>query len=139
MLTPHPGEMARLVGCSPDDVLADRERLACAVAEQARATVVLKGAATVIATIAGDVMINPTGNDGMASAGSGDVLTGVIAALLARGMSGPDAAALGVFVHGLAGDLASEAVGPTGMVASDILEFLPLAFFELDAELAELE
>ncbi len=139
VLTPHPGEMARLVGCSPDEVQADRERLACAVAEQARATVVLKGASTVIATIAGDVMINPTGNDGMASAGSGDVLTGVIAALLARGMSGPDAAALGVFVHGLAGDLAAEAVGPTGMIAGDILEFIPLAFFELEAELTEIE
>ncbi len=139
VLTPHPGEMARLVGCSPDEVLADRERLACAVAEQARATVVLKGAATIVATIAGDVMINPTGNNGMATAGSGDVLTGVIAALLARGMSGPDAAALGVFVHGLAGDLAAEAIGPTGMIASDIMEFLPLAFFELDVELEEIE
>ncbi len=139
VLTPHPGEMARLIGCATADVLADREQLACTVAEQARATVVLKGAATVIATIAGDVMINPTGNDGMATAGSGDVLTGIIAALLARGMSGPDAAALGAYVHGLAGDLAAEAVGRTGVVAGDILKFVPLAFLELESELDEVE
>lgn len=139
VLTPHPGEMARLVGCTVEEVQADREELACTLAEQARATVVLKGAATVVATIAGDVMINATGNDGMASAGSGDVLTGVIAALLARGMSGPDAGAIGAFIHGLAGDLAAAAIGTTGMVAGDIMEFLPLAFFELEEELAELE
>ncbi len=139
VLTPHPGEMACLVGCPPEDVLADRERFACAVAEQARATVVLKGAATIIATIAGDVMINPTGNDGMATAGSGDVLTGIIAALLARGMSGPDAAALGAYVHGLAGDLAASSIGGTGMIAGDIMEFIPDAFAELEAELAEIE
>lgn len=132
VLTPHPGEMARLTGCTTDAVQADR-RGATARLQQVLArggsevVVVLKGAGTVIA---GDrrMAINATGNPGMATGGSGDVLTGIIAGLIAQGMSLFDAARLGAHVHGLAGDLGARELGGVSLIATDILARLPDAF-----------
>lgn len=127
VFTPHPGEMARLTGLSPAEVQADRIRIAQECAEAWGAAIVLKGARTVVAGPGGDVYINTSGNPGMATAGAGDVLTGVVAGLIAQGLDGVKAAALGVYVHGLAGDLARDEVGSSGLVASDILDRLPRA------------
>jgi NAD(P)H-hydrate epimerase len=131
ILTPHPGEMARLAGCSVREVLADREGVARATAASARATVVLKGAGSVVAAPSGELYMNPTGNSGLASGGTGDVLTGIIAAFLGQGVAATEAAALGAFVHGLAGDLAAEALGEAGMIAGDVLDHVPYALMEL--------
>ena len=128
VITPHPGEMARLVAGRKLDLKVD-DRQHCAV-EFARATsvvVVLKGAGTVV-TDGERVYINQTGNVGMATAGAGDVLTGVVAALLARNMPAFDAAVLGVYMHGLAGDAAAEQLGRTSLTAGDLIEYLPDAF-----------
>ncbi|MCL6560940.1 MAG: NAD(P)H-hydrate dehydratase, partial [Firmicutes bacterium] len=107
-----------------------------ACAEQAakdwRAVVLLKGAATVIASPEGAVYINPTGNPGMATGGSGDVLTGVIAGLIAQGMDVLSGAAAGAFLHGLAGDLAAGHKGQRGLLAGDLLAFLPEAIREIE-------
>ena len=127
VLTPHPGEMSRLCGRTVAEIQAARSEIAREVAAAAGATVVLKGASTVVADPDGELYLNPTGNSGLATAGSGDVLTGVIAALLARGTAGLKAAALGAFVHGLAGDVAAEKRGEMGMVAGDVLEAVPEA------------
>ena len=131
VLTPHPGEMARLTGASVAEVLADRDGAARKLAAEARATVLLKGAGSVVADRGGELHVNPTGNSGLASGGSGDVLTGIIAAFLARGMGEAEAAALGAFIHGHAGDLAAEAMGEAGMVAGDVLDHLPFALMEV--------
>lgn len=122
VITPHPGEMARLVGCSIEEVQADRIDLARAFAEAHGCTVILKGARTVVASAGGDVAICPTGNPGMATAGSGDVLGGLVAALLARGMSPWDGARVAVYAHGLAGDRMVARRGLSGLVAGDLLE-----------------
>jgi len=95
-------------------------------------TVVLKGGPTVVAAPDGRVFINSTGNPGMATAGSGDVLTGVIGGLLAQGLRGPEAACLGVFAHGLAGDIAAQQKGEWSMLAGDILAALPAALQQID-------
>lgn len=124
VLTPHPGEAARLLGARPDDVLARREESAIALARRTGAVVVLKGAGSLV-TDGERLFVNPTGNPGMATAGSGDVLTGTIAALLAQGMPPFEGAVLGVYLHGLAGDRAAEAVGRRGMIAADIMDRLP--------------
>jgi NAD(P)H-hydrate epimerase len=131
VLTPHPGEMARLARCSVRDVLANREGVARATAVSARATVVLKGAGTIVAAPSGELYMNPTGNSGLASGGTGDVLTGIIAGFLGQGVEATRAAALGAFVHGLAGDLAAEALGEAGMIAGDVLDHVPYALMEL--------
>jgi hydroxyethylthiazole kinase-like uncharacterized protein yjeF len=136
VLTPHPGEMSRLSGRAVRDVLVDRDAVARDVAARARAAVVLKGASSVVADSDGSLYINPTGNNGMASGGTGDVLTGVIAAFLARGMMALEAAALGAYVHGLAADLAAETLGETSMIAGDVLEHMPGAFLELKGDAA---
>ena len=122
ILTPHPGEMARLIGKSTADVNADRIEVARSFATAQRCHVILKGARTVIATADGKVFINPTGNPGMASGGMGDVLAGIIAALLGQGMSAEDAMKLGVYLHGYVGDRVAEAKGPIGLIASDIVD-----------------
>ena len=134
VLTPHPGEMARLAGCSIGGVLADREGVARATAVKARATVVLKGVGSVVAAPSGELYMNPTGNSGLASGGTGDVLTGIIAGFLGQGVAATEAAALGAFVHGLAGDLAAEALGEAGMIAGDVLDHVPYALMELGGE-----
>lgn len=128
ILTPHPGEMVRLWhGLFRDEPPTDREKLAVKFAEQTNTTVVLKGAGTVV-TDSKQIYVNTTGNPGMASAGVGDVLTGVITALAGQGMSDFDAAVYGVYVHGLAGDIAADELGQISLMATDIIDALPVAF-----------
>jgi NAD(P)H-hydrate epimerase len=138
VLTPHPGEMSRLTGLAVGPIQAERESLAVAAVrewadrqtlEDVPLVLVLKGAGTVV-TDGRRLYVNDTGNPGMATGGSGDVLTGVIAALLGQGLSAMDAAVLGVRVHGAAGDAAARRVGEVSLIASDITECLPEAFGE---------
>ena len=131
VLTPHPGEMARLLAVSTVEVEADRVAAVRRAAAESGAVVVLKGHRTLIADAAGAVHVNPTGNPGMASGGSGDVLTGLITALLAQGYDALTAAQLGVYLHGLAGDLAVEKIAAEGLRAGDLIDFLPPAFDRL--------
>ncbi len=133
ILTPHPGEMARLISKTSADVQKDREGIAAKYAKTTRSVVVLKGAHTVV-TDGKRTDINQTGNAGMATAGSGDVLSGVIAGLLAQGLEPFAAARLGVHLHGLAGDLAVKETGPHGLIAGDILAALPRAFLRYQEE-----
>ncbi|NQU41662.1 NAD(P)H-hydrate dehydratase [bacterium] len=132
ILTPHPGEMARLLGISVEEVQADRIETARRLAREAEVVVVLKGAGTVVASADGRAWINPTGNDGMAKGGSGDVLTGLIGGLLAQGCPALEAACAGVYIHGVAGDLAAVEIGTRGMVAGDIVARIPEALMEFD-------
>ena len=131
VITPHPGEMARLAGATVADVQRDRIGAAHGFATAHGVHVVLKGARTVIARADGAVLINTTGNPGMATGGSGDVLTGVVAAWLAQVEDVGAAVALAVHVHGLAGDLAAENVGETGVIARDIAHHLGRAVEKL--------
>ena len=131
VLTPHPGEMGRLLGISSAEVQADRLAAARRAAEAAGAVVVLKGHRTLIADPDGGVWINPTGNPGMASGGSGDVLTGLLAALIGQGYDLLAAAQLGVFLHGLAGDVAIETIAPEALRAQDLIDHLSDAFERL--------
>ena len=124
VLTPHPGEASRLLGVTTAAVTDDVEGAAMRLAERSGATVVLKGFRSVVATPEGTVARILSGNPGMASGGSGDVLTGVVGALLARGLTARDAAHAAAFLHGLAGDLACERVGEEALVASDVVEAL---------------
>ena len=121
IITPHPGEMSRLVGMSIDEVQANRLDIAADFAATHRVYVVLKGHRTVIATPAGRLFINPTGNPGMATGGTGDVLTGMIAAWLAQLLDAEAACRVAVFLHGAAGDLAEAAHGQVAMTATDLL------------------
>jgi NAD(P)H-hydrate epimerase len=131
IITPHPGEMARLVGMSTDEVQASRLEIARNFAVAHHVYVVLKGHRTLIATPDEKVFINPTGNPGMASGGTGDVLTGVLGAFLARGLD-PEAAMLAsVYLHGSAGDVAAERVGEESLVARDVVAAIPEAFQRL--------
>ena len=126
VFTPHPKELSRLMGKSIKEIQSDRIRSAQEAAKRFGATIVLKGANTVVATPDDDVFIIPTGNNGMATAGSGDVLTGIIAGLLAQGMNRTWAAVAGAYIHGAAGDFAAAESGEDGMVASDIMNFVPV-------------
>lgn len=122
LLTPHPGEMSRLLLRPTSEIQADRISAARELATRSSAVVALKGARTVVARPDdGAVFVNPTGNPGMATGGTGDVLAGLCGALLAQGLSPTDAAVAGVYVHGLAGDLAAKRTGEMGLVASDLL------------------
>jgi len=138
VLTPHPGEMARLCSMSTADVQADRQRVAIELArrmsgnatrlnETTRTVVVLKGAGTIV-TDGHRLRVNKTGNPGMATGGSGDVLTGIIAALIGQGLSRFDASILGVHIHGRAGDIAAAELGEVSLVATDLIDALPAAF-----------
>jgi NAD(P)H-hydrate epimerase len=127
VLTPHPGEFARLLGCTTADVQAQRQEAAVAFATSRRVVVALKGHGTVV-TDGRRVFVNTTGNPGMATGGTGDVLTGLICALLAQGLEAFTAAQVGVYLHGLAGDLARDDLGEAGLIASDLLGYLPRAF-----------
>lgn len=130
-LTPHPGEMARLLGSTVAEVQAERIETVRSFCQRAGGFLVLKGARSVIGEPGGTVFINPTGNPGMATAGSGDVLTGMVGALLARGMDPLAALQAGVYLHGLAGDLARDEKGEAGIIAGDILEAIPRAILKL--------
>lgn len=131
ILTPHPGEMKRLwEGLYREELPTDRQSQAIELAKLTKTVVVLKGAGTVV-TNAEKIYVNKTGNPGMATAGSGDVLTGVITALAGQGMSNFDAAVCGVYLHGLAGDIASEELGQVSLIATDIIDALPGAFTTL--------
>ena len=127
VLTPHPGEMARLIDTSPADVQRHRLQVTRVAAERFRAVVVLKGARTVVADPAGDAFVIPTGNPAMATGGMGDVLTGAIAALIGQGLPPIAAAWAGAYLHGLAGDLAALARGPAGILAREVADHLPRA------------
>ena len=125
VLTPHPGEFARLLGCATADVQSRRQEAAVAFAAAHRVVVVLKGHGTVV-TDGQRVFVNTTGNPGMATGGSGDVLTGLIGSLLGRGLEPFTAAQLGVYLHGLAGDLARDDLGETSLIAIDLVDYLLL-------------
>lgn len=127
VLTPHPGEMARLTGLTSQEVQADRMGCAREFAEKFKVIVVLKGSRTVIAAPDGSAYVNPTGNPGMASGGMGDALTGLITGLIAQGLDPLKAALLGVYVHGSIGDAIARERGPLGILATDIIEGIPAA------------
>jgi NAD(P)H-hydrate epimerase len=130
VLTPHPGEFARLTGRSIAEIQADRQGHAVALAQADHLVVVLKGTKTIV-TDGRRIYVNNTGNPGMATGGAGDVLTGVIAALIGQKLDAFEAAQLGVHVHGLAGDIARDQSGEIGMIAGDIVDSLPDAFYHL--------
>ena len=128
ILTPHPGELGRLMGVEADEINRDRLGWARRAALETGATVVLKGARTVIADRTGEAYVNPTGNSGMATAGMGDVLAGMIGSLCAAGMSGLAAGYCSAYIHGLAGDFAARDCGLDGMIAGDVLARIPESF-----------
>ena len=127
VLTPHPGEMARLTGLSVPDIEQDRIGVAQEFSQEHGVTLILKGVPTVIALDTGEVWINSTGNPGMATGGMGDVLTGLIAGLTAQGVSISESAVLGAYLHGFAGDISAEKTGVHGLIAGDVLEAIPEA------------
>lgn len=131
IMTPHPGELARLIGTTAAEINDDRVAAARQAAQLTQSIIVLKGHQTLIATPEGEVMINPTGNPGMASGGMGDVLGGIVATLVARGVALFDAAIAGVYLHGFAGDRLLAQQGDTGLTALDLAESLPSAITAL--------
>ena len=131
ILTPHPGEMARLLGCTTAEIQADRWQVAQEAAARWKQIIVLKGAFTCIAAPDGRLVINPFANPGLATAGSGDVLAGAIVGFLAQGLEPFAAAVVGTYVHGLAGELVRQRLGEAGMVAGDLLLALPQAIRRL--------
>ncbi len=131
VLTPHLGEMSRLAGCSTEEVRANRLDISRSFSEETAAVLVLKGAPTVISTPEGNQYINSTGNPGMATAGAGDVLTGIIAALIGQNLSPVDASIAGVYIHGLSGDIAARHLTEYSLTAGELIKFLPDAFRRL--------
>ncbi len=128
IVTPHPGEMARLIRKTGKEVQRDRKKVAKLFSFGYNVITVLKGYHTLVASPTGKLYVNPTGNPGMAKGGCGDVLTGIIGSFLGQGMSPFAAACNGVYVHGLAGDLAVKEKGEVSLLAGDLLKFLPSAF-----------
>ncbi|MBI4843913.1 MAG: NAD(P)H-hydrate dehydratase [Nitrospirae bacterium] len=133
ILTPHTGEMARLLSERSAEIEKDRINTAVSFSKKAKAHLALKGAPTVISSPEGEAFINSTGNPGMATAGSGDVLTGMISALLAQGLNPKNASILGVYMHGLAGDIAAGRKGERSLIASDIINAIPKAYKALSS------
>lgn len=131
IITPHPGEMGRLLGMSVQDIQANRLEVVQKTATSYKVYVVLKGDRTLIGDPRGNIYVNPTGNPGMATAGSGDILTGVIAGFLAQGFTPLAACCAGVYIHGLAGDLAKREKGECGMIARNISEQIPAAILDV--------
>lgn len=131
IITPHPGEMARLLHSTPKTVNSNRENTAINFAKKFGVVTVLKGAGTIIASPDGEVYINHTGNSGMATGGSGDVLSGIIGSLLAQGAAPINAATAGVFLHGTIGDLAAEKLGKISMLPTDMIDMIPTAYLKL--------
>jgi len=134
IITPHPGEMSRLVGASIEEIQKDRIGFTMALARRIGAIVVLKGARTVIASKEGNSWVNLTGNPGMATGGSGDILTGIIGGLLTQKLSSLEAAKTGVYLHGYAADLAAQKKGEISLIASDTLETIPEAIRRIKSE-----
>jgi NAD(P)H-hydrate epimerase len=136
VITPHPGEMARLTGLSIQEIQSDRVRVARQYARDHNAYVVLKGHRTIIAEPGGRVWINNTGNPGMATGGTGDILTGIIAGLIAQIPQDIATAVIaGVYLHGMAGDLVRDEIGEASLIATDLLLGLPQAFRKAAASL----
>ena len=133
ILTPHPGEMARLTGLPKAKIESDRKKTAAEFAQKYNCVLLLKGPQTVVASPDGEIFLNTTGTPGMATAGSGDVLTGMIAAFLAQGVLPMEAAVWGAIMHGEAGEFAAKDKTPTAMIASDIIESIPQAFKKISA------
>ena len=131
VLTPHPGELALLLDSTAAEVQRDRNAAVCRAAKDYGAVVVLKGASTLVADPSGKLYVNSSGNPALATAGSGDVLAGALAALAARGLAPVEAAVLAVYLHGRAGDLLKEATGPRGGLAGEVAGYLPRAMKEL--------
>lgn len=131
VITPHPKEMAALLGCTVEEVQKDRVGVASSFAKKYRLTVLLKGAATVIADEKGRLAVNPTGNSGMATAGSGDVLAGMVVSLLGQGIPAFESAVAGAFLHGMAGDLAAKEMGEASVMASDIIQHIGAAYLKI--------
>ena len=131
ILTPHPGEMARLTGLTVDEIQKDRVSAAQNFAKKWNQVVVLKGANTIIVSPTGELLVSPFANPTLATAGTGDVLAGIIAGLLAQGLKPFDAAGVGVYIHGMAGDKLREKTGNTGALANELLPLLPLAIYFL--------
>jgi ADP-dependent NAD(P)H-hydrate dehydratase / NAD(P)H-hydrate epimerase len=130
ILTPHPGEFERLGGKWESDF--DRLSKQLTMARQLKSIVLVKGAHTAIATPEGEIIFNSTGNPGMATGGTGDVLCGILTSFLAQGYTARDAALLGVYIHGLSGDMASAEMGQHSLVAGDLIDFLSKAIQSLD-------
>jgi NAD(P)H-hydrate epimerase len=126
-VTPHPGEMSRLTGIPAEDISCNKEKVAKSFANKYNVVCVLKGHRSVVARPDGKIFVNTTGNPGMAKGGTGDVLTGMIASFIGQGIMPFEAAALGVYLHGLAGDLAAKEKGEVSMLASDLLGKIPEA------------
>lgn len=134
VLTPHPKELSRLLDKPVAEIQANRLDAAKKAADKFGCVVVLKGSHSIIATPDSKLFINPTGNAGMATAGSGDVLSGIIGGLLAQHLTPADAAAIGVYIHGLAGDLAAANIGNAGMIAPDIMLMIPSALANIKSD-----
>lgn len=130
VLTPHEGEMGRLLGTTSSAVKADRRGSVILLSQLTGCTAVLKGSETLVAGGDGTVYVNTSGNPGLATAGTGDVLTGIISGLAAQGMNSLDAAITGVFIHGHAGDLAKRKKGEISMTAADVIDMIPSAFMD---------
>ncbi|MEW5924737.1 MAG: NAD(P)H-hydrate dehydratase, partial [Candidatus Zixiibacteriota bacterium] len=135
VLTPHPGEFRRLIDENIPGDLNDKFELVRKYARRYKAVIVYKGSPSVVVDLDGQAYLNPTGNDGMATGGTGDVLSGIIGSFLAQGMKAADAAICGTYIHGLAGDLAAAEYGRRSLIAGDLIEFLPDAFRILESYL----
>jgi NAD(P)H-hydrate epimerase len=133
VLTPHPGEFARLIRRSNKDVLDNRLELAAEFAEKYKVCLVLKGYRTLVATPRGKILINPTGNPGMATGGSGDVLSGMIASLIIQEKNILGATAAAVYLHGLSGDIGAKRIGERPLIAGDLIKYLPQALKEMES------
>lgn len=133
ILTPHSGEMARLTGKTIEEIQKDRVNVAQYYAKKWRKVIVLKGANTVVASPEGGAAISPFANPALATAGTGDILAGVIAGMLAQGLKLYDAAAVGVYIHGQTGEMLREKIGQAGSLAGDLLPFLPLTIKQLSS------
>lgn len=131
ILTPHPGEMSKLTGLSIREVESNRAGITQRFAKKWNQVVILKGANTIIGSPKGNIFISPFANPALATAGTGDVLAGIISGMLAQGLKPFDAACVGVYIHGLAGEMLKEKIGNTGALASDLLPFLPQTIKQL--------
>ncbi len=132
ILTPHPGEFKRLIDEEIPDDLFDKYNMVRAYAKKYNSVIVLKGSPTIVVDTNGQLFLNPTGNNGMATGGTGDVLSGIIGSFLAQGLSPLDSAIAGVYIHGLCGDLAVDDYGERSLLAGDLIEYLPEAFILLE-------